>query len=51
MPIYDLMTQEFTGENVILDQAYFNLPLRRDIVHNVLVWHLKFGKKVTTFVK
>lgn len=51
IPIYDLMTQEFSGENVILDPNYFNLPLWRDIVHNVLQWHLRFGKKCTTFVK
>lgn len=51
LPVYDLSTGEYCGENVTLDPAHFNLPMRRDIVHNVMVWHLKYGKKVLKHVK
>ena len=27
LPVYDLSTGEFTGENVLLDHQHFNLPL------------------------
>ena len=35
MPVYDFKTGNYSGEYVQLDHKYFNLPLRRDIIHNV----------------
>ena len=47
VPVYNFATGEYTGENVELDQSIFNLPLRRDIVHNVFLWR-NLRDKVTT---
>jgi len=38
------MTGEFTDEVINLDPEVFNLPLRRDIIHNVSVYWQKYGK-------
>jgi len=35
MPFFNMITGEFTGEVATLDPRNFNVPLRRDIVHNV----------------
>lgn len=35
VPIFNFKTGVFTGQVVRLDQAIYNLPLRRDIVKNV----------------
>lgn len=35
VPIWDLKTGAFTGEVHELDHKIYNLPMRRDIVHNV----------------
>lgn len=45
VPIYKLTDGEYCGESVKLDHEFFNLPLRRDLIHNVFDYHRKFGWK------
>jgi len=49
VPIYNFHSGEYIGENIELDQSVFNLPLRRDIIHNVFQWKRNLGK-VTTHI-
>lgn len=51
VPFFDFSSGEFTGEVADLDQNLFNLPLRRDIVHNVYEYFEHKGKVVTKRVK
>lgn len=53
MPIFSLTTGEYTGESVVLDHKHFNLPLRRDLVHSLVVYESKYGLKTykTTLTK
>ena len=51
MPLFDLVSGNFTGEVASLDKDIFNQPLRRDIVHNVnRYWNMK-GKRTYKLVK
>lgn len=43
MPIFNLINGEFTGEVVNLDKEIFNLPLRRDLIHNAFYYFRKLG--------
>lgn len=47
IPIYNLYDGEYSGEYVQLDQEKFNMPLRRDLIHNVFLYHRKYGYKTT----
>jgi len=47
VPVYSFHTGEFIGENVELDHSIFNVPLRRDIVHQVYQWRINY-KKIRT---
>ncbi|KRX10531.1 Ribosomal protein L4 domain [Pseudocohnilembus persalinus] len=38
VPVFSFQTGEYTGEAVELDHDIFNVPLRRDIIHRVLLW-------------
>jgi len=51
VPFFDFVSGEFTGEVADLDQDLFNLPLRRDIVHNVYEYFEHKGKTVMKRVK
>jgi hypothetical protein len=44
IPIYSFRTGEYSGQCIRLDHKIFNLPLRRDIVHRVMVYESKLGK-------
>lgn len=49
MPVLSLATGKPTGARVSLDARVFNTPLRRDIVHRVIVWQEKNAR--TTLYK
>jgi len=51
MPIYDLISGEFSGDVWELDQKNFNQPLRRDIVQNVFHYFRVKGKLRTKVAK
>ena len=44
IPIYSFKTGDYSGQCVRLDHSLFNLPLRRDIVHRVMVYESKLGQ-------
>lgn len=44
IPIYSFKTGEYSGQCIRLDHRIFNLPLRRDIVHRVMVYESKLGQ-------
>lgn len=47
VPVFSFRNGDFLGENVELDHSVFNVPLRRDIVHNVYHWRMRLGKTTT----
>lgn len=47
VPIMNFKDGNYSGQCVKLDQGIFNLPLRRDIVHRVMVYESKMGKSIT----
>lgn len=51
MPIFDLKTGDFSGEVVQLDHDIYNLPLRRDLVHNVYQYFEHKDKKIWKHAK
>lgn len=51
MPIYKLKDGKYSKEYVSLDQNYFNLPLRRDIVHNAFVYYRNYQRVTTHMTK
>ena len=51
VPIYDLVSGDFTGQICELDHKYFNTQLRRDIVAKVFHYFQVKGKKTTKLVK
>jgi large subunit ribosomal protein L4 len=51
MPFFNMITGEFTGEVATLDPRNFNLPLRRDIIHNVNQYFNLKGKKTFKLAK
>lgn len=51
VPIFEMISGDFTGEVIELDQDIFNLPLRRDIVHNVFQYFEHRGKKIWKLAK
>ena len=51
MPIFDLKSGDFSGEVVTLDHDIFNLPLRRDLVHNVYQFFEHQGKRIYKHAK
>ena len=51
LPIFDLNTNKFTGENVVLDQNIFNHIVRRDIIHRVNQFNVMYNRKTTKWVR
>jgi large subunit ribosomal protein L4 len=53
MPVYKLIDGEYSNEYVSLDHEYFNLPLRRDLVHNAFIYYRNLGYRTykTTLTK
>lgn len=49
--MYNLLDGEFTGDVCNLDQQYFNVPLRRDIVSKVFHYFSVKGIKKIKMVK
>ena len=46
IPMYGFVSGEFANEVITLDQSIWNLPLRRDVVHNVFEYFEHKGKIV-----
>ena len=51
MPLFNFIDGNFTGEVAQLDSKVFNLPLRRDIVHNVNRYFRMKGKRTYKMAK
>jgi len=51
MPVFNFINGSFTGEVASLDSKNFNLPLRRDIVHNVNRYFNMKGKRTYKLAK
>lgn len=51
MPLFNFINGTFTGEVASLDSKNFNLPLRRDIVHNVNRYFNMKGKRTYKLAK
>jgi large subunit ribosomal protein L4 len=51
LPIFDLKSNEFSGENVVLDQSIFNQIVRRDIIHKVNQYNVMYNRITTKWVK
>ena len=51
LPIFDLKTGEFSGEVVDLDHDIYNLPMRRDLIHNVYQYFEHKGKRIYKLAK
>lgn len=47
VPVFSLQDGSYSGRCVTLEEEIFNLPLRRDIIHNVVVWRQKLFKQTT----
>ena len=52
-PIFSIKDGEYTGESVSLDEKYFNMPLRKDLIHNAFHYYRKLGYRTykTTLTK
>lgn len=51
MPLFDLMSGKYTGEVAQLDSKIFNVPLRKDVVHNVAHYFKMKGKRTYKLAK
>jgi large subunit ribosomal protein L4 len=51
LPVFKFSDNEYTGDNVILDQELFNQILRQDIVHKVMVFNREYNRKTFKWVK
>eukprot|EP01017_Pseudomicrothorax_dubius_P019376 TRINITY_DN212_c0_g1_i1.p1 TRINITY_DN212_c0_g1~~TRINITY_DN212_c0_g1_i1.p1 ORF type:complete len:354 (-),score=76.60 TRINITY_DN212_c0_g1_i1:658-1719(-) len=47
LPIVSFSDGSYTGRSVELDPSIFNVPLRRDVVHNAFWWRERLFKKTT----
>lgn len=47
VPILSFREGTYSGQCVKLDHGIFNLPLRRDIVHRVMVYESKMNQSIT----
>lgn len=47
VPILNFKDGAYSGQCVKLDHGIFNLPLRRDIVHRVMVYESKLNQSIT----
>lgn len=45
VPYFDLFTGEFMGKSVALEHEFFNVPLRRDLVHRAYIYYLKYDMR------
>jgi len=51
VPIFSLVSGQFTHEAITLCPEIFNQPLRRDIIHNVNHYWKCYGKQTYKLVK
>ena len=51
LPIFDFLSGKFTGHNAVIDQDIFNTPIRKDIIHRVVIFHHNYRKKTFKWVK
>jgi large subunit ribosomal protein L4 len=50
LPIFDLITNKYSGENVVLDQSIFNQIVRRDIIHKVNQYNVMYNRVTSKWV-
>ena len=50
VPVFDLTTNSFSGENVVLSQEIFNQVVRTDIIHKVNQYNKMYNRKTYKWV-
>jgi large subunit ribosomal protein L4 len=51
LPVFKFSSNEYTGDNVILDHDIFNQILRQDIVHRVMNFNKEYNRKTFKWVR
>lgn len=51
VPVFDFISNSFSGENVVLDQSIFNQIVRNDIIHKVYQYNKMYNRKTTVWVR
>ena len=51
LPVFKFSNNEYTGDNVVLDQEIFNQILRQDIVHRVMIYNREYHRKTFKWVR
>jgi large subunit ribosomal protein L4 len=49
--VFDFLSHQYVGENVVLDQDLFNQQIREDIIHRVMVFNREYNRKTFKFVR
>jgi large subunit ribosomal protein L4 len=50
IPVFELTSNSFSGENVVLSQEIFNQVIRRDIIHKVLQYNRMYNRQTFKWV-
>ncbi len=51
VPVFDMLTNRFSGENVVLDQDIFNQIVRKDIIHKVNQFNVMYNRVTSKWVR
>lgn len=51
LPIFNLVTNNYTGENIVLEHDIFNQIVRKDIIHKVMVYNREYNHRTYKWVK
>jgi large subunit ribosomal protein L4 len=51
IPVFKLSTNNYSGENVVLDQDIFNNFIRKDIIHRVYIYNREYNRRTFKWVK